>query len=368
MKYRHMLSQPRKTMYKLEDIREIHLEMTEVCQAACPMCPRADYSGKINPKLSMSELTLEDCKNIFPPAFIKQLNNMFMCGTFGDPAAAKDTLAVFRYFREHNANMRLSLITNGGLRNAAWWTELASIIGTKGSAVFSVDGLRDTNHIYRQNVNWDIVEANMRTYIGAGGKARWDYLIFEHNQHQVEEARAMSIAMGFETICFKKSARFAPHVESKKESINLTNRKGEEVTISKPEEKYQNAAEKAFNTVMEKYGNAENYHKMVPIKCKATNTSSIYVSAEGLLLPCCWWHGPMYTNSVVDRRREEIWKVIDSIGGKEKLSVKNGLEQVFNSGILQTIKDSWVPGAEGRLRVCSEACGVDYDPRGAERL
>lgn len=356
-------------MYKLENIREVHLEMTERCNAACPMCPRADLGGTINPNLHMSELTLEDCKKIFPPEFIKQLRNMFMCGTFGDAAIAKDTLEVMKYFREQNPNIWLTLFSNGGLRNKEWWTTLAGILGKRGNVVFSVDGLKDTNHIYRQNVNWDIVEANMRTFIGAGGIARWDYLIFEHNQHQVEEAREFSIELGFESISFKKSARFAPSLEDKRKSVDLTNRKGEKVVINRPDEKYQNIMEKTAETVLSKYGSSDNYHKIVPIKCKAASeVPSMYISAEGLFLPCCWWHGPMYKTELIDNRRDQIWEVINKIGGKEKLDARQGLDVIFNSGILEIIKNSWVPGAEGRLRVCSEACGVEYDPRGAEKV
>ena len=77
--------------------------------------------------------------------------------------------------------MWLSMNTNAGARDEAWWTELAQIYGRMGAVIFSVDGLRDTNHIYRQNVVWDNVERNMRAFINAGGRARWDFLIFEHN-------------------------------------------------------------------------------------------------------------------------------------------------------------------------------------------
>ena len=37
----------------------------------------------------------------------------------------------------------------------------------KAAVIFSVDGLRDTNHLYRQGVNWDNVERNMQAFINA---------------------------------------------------------------------------------------------------------------------------------------------------------------------------------------------------------
>ena len=41
--------------------------------------------------------------------------------------------------------MWLSMNTNAGARDEAWWTELAQIHGRMGAVIFSVDGFMDTN-------------------------------------------------------------------------------------------------------------------------------------------------------------------------------------------------------------------------------
>ena len=41
---------------------------------------------------------------------------------------------------------------------------LAQVLGRMGAVIFSVDGLSDTNHLYRQGVVWDNVERNMRAF------------------------------------------------------------------------------------------------------------------------------------------------------------------------------------------------------------
>jgi hypothetical protein len=38
---------------------------------------------------------------------------------------------------------------------------------------------------------------NAKSYIDAGGSAIWKYLMFQHNEHQVEQARTLSKDMGF---------------------------------------------------------------------------------------------------------------------------------------------------------------------------
>ena len=205
-------------MYNYADIKTIHLEITQNCQAACPMCDRNMNGEGINPHINLDELSLKDCMDIFPPKFIGQLDTMYMCGNLGDPIIAKDTLEVFDYFRQNNSTMWLSMNTNAGAKNVEWWKKLAKTIGKKGAVIFSVDGLSDTNHLYRQNVVWNNVERNMRAFIEAGGRARWDFLIFEHNQHQVEEAQHLANKWGCEKFVAKKTGRFITQDSQKKES------------------------------------------------------------------------------------------------------------------------------------------------------
>ena len=104
-------------MYNYTDIKSIQLEVTQNCQDNCPMCDRNMNGEGLNPHINLDELSLEDCKNIFTKEFIAQLDTMYMCGNLGDPIVAKDTLEIFKYFREHNPNMWLSMNTNAGAKN-----------------------------------------------------------------------------------------------------------------------------------------------------------------------------------------------------------------------------------------------------------
>jgi len=69
-------------MYNYQDIRTIHLEITQKCQAACPMCDRNQNGGALNPHINLDELTLEDCKKIFTPKFISQLKKCICAVTW----------------------------------------------------------------------------------------------------------------------------------------------------------------------------------------------------------------------------------------------------------------------------------------------
>ena len=146
-------------MYEYKQINEVHLEVTQRCNASCPMCDRNENGGAVNQhiKNNLQELSLDDCINIFDPDFLQQLKTLYMCGNLGDPISARDTLEIFDYTRAMNDNMWLSMNTNAGARDVHWWRELAGTIGKNGAVIFSVDGLENTNHLYRQGVQWEKV-------------------------------------------------------------------------------------------------------------------------------------------------------------------------------------------------------------------
>ena len=359
-------------MYKYKDIKVIHLENTQNCQASCPMCDRNMNGKGVNPHIDLSELTLDDCKRIFEPEFIAQLQTMYMCGNLGDPIVARDTLEVFRYFREHNKDMWLSMNTNAGAKSVEWWKELAQVFGRMGTVIFSVDGLSDTNHLYRQGVVWDNVERNMRAFIDAGGRARWDFIVFEHNQHQVEQAEALANDWGCERFTIKKSARFVTKDMRKKHEHQAVSKKGSNTTkIKEPNKKYQNKeVNKLTKNVRQQFGGMDNYYDLTEINCKSKKDNELFISAEGLALPCCWTAGRMYKWWHKDPKKEEqIWDFIEDAGGKDAINAKkHGLRAVFDTGIFNSIEDSWSKQgcSNGKLKVCAMKCGKEFDPFAAQ--
>lgn len=291
-------------LFKENNVKLLHLEPTTVCQAACPQCDRE------NPELytscNQSELTLDDIKRLVSDKFIKQLNKMFMCGNFGEPAAAKQCLDIFRHFKEINPNIVIGLNTNGGVRNPNWWKQLGEIMnGTYDYTVFSIDGLEDTNHIYRRNVSWKKVMENAQAFIDAGGSAHWDMLIFEHNQHQVEQAKQLADNMGFSWFRSKVSKRFFTT------PIKFLN---PPVGYNMP--------------------NVENPNN---IDCFALNENSLFLAANGEFLPCC------FIGSYLFKRDKE-------------------LADALNTDHWQGVADSW---NNKPLSVCLENCGVSNCSKGS---
>jgi len=383
-------------MYKANEIATVHLEVTERCNASCPQCARNINGGEVNPQLHDAELSLDDVKQILKPAFIKQLKRLYMCGNYGDPISARDTLEIFEYIRSHNAKMQLSFHTNASAKTPEWWSRLPSAMGKSHYVVFSVDGLEDTNHLYRQGTVWKKIMENAQAFIAAGGRARWDYIVFGHNEHQVDEARALAESMGFEKFNIKKSNRFFSNTKGVvKANHQAGNRKGSATQMlsmpTNPE--YQNAAlkqleslskdkgevkidfmttvaelegkigQQKFNLDPAKKKDMEKYWDSAEVKCKVSEEKSIYITAEGYLQPCCWTAGQMYV-WYWKQRGGQIWDAIDSVG-LETLDLRvHELNDVINGKFIQdVIPESWTKPscAEGKLAVCAKTCGAKYD-------
>ena len=192
-----------------ETIKEIHIEPTSVCNAECPMCARNVNGKGLNPYITLKSLPVKWFKDNITPTQIKQLNKIFFCGNVGDPASAPELIQIAQYFKEHNPYIIVGLNSNGGLKTKDWWKKLGEVLqGPLDYCVFSIDGLEDTNHIYRRNVKWDKIIQNVVSFISTGAKAHWDMLVFEHNKHQVDEAKDLAKEMGFSWFRAKETDRW----------------------------------------------------------------------------------------------------------------------------------------------------------------
>lgn len=248
----------------LNNIKILHLESTDSCNAACPLCLRETDSTFNKP--GNQHLTVDKIRETICPDFIKNLDKMFMCGNYGDPAAGKHTLDIFRYFRSINPGITLGMNTNGSLRTISWWEELSLIFtGDSDYVVWSIDGLEDTNHIYRVNTSWGKIMENSAAFIAGGGNAHWDMIAFSHNEHQVDDAEKMAKALGFSWFRVKVSKRVF-----------------------------------TGNTIRPSKNWIAPVIEQGSISCNALNEMSIYMSAHGIVYPCCWLGSTNFTIAEFD--------------------------------------------------------------------
>lgn len=324
-------------MYKLEDIRNIHLELTSKCQARCPMCPRRIHGGILNPLIDLEEINLATFKEWFPVTFIKQLNSLFMCGNLGDPIIAQDCLEILEYLKQTNPQISLSMHTNGSARSTDWWKRIAN---TKTRVVFGIDGLVDTHQLYRIGTDWNKIIENSTAFISAGGIAEWHMLTFKHNEHQVDQCRALSKSLGFFNFSAKNTSRF---IDNK---FHVLDDAGKTVNILYPTQKSLNMIPMVQETKV----------NLTTITCKAKQSNNFYVAASGTISPCCWldfsWILPRQDNRI---------DYMDTIGQFPNLH-STSLLDIFKSDYFNQIENTWNVKP---LMECSKQCG-SFDKLGAQ--
>lgn len=352
-------------MYRLSAIRSIHLEVTSKCNASCPMCLRNVLGGGVNPYLPITELSLADIQKILPEKVVARLERLYMCGNYGDPVMARDTLEILTYLRSAGPRLGLEIFSNGSARGPEWWASVARL-GVR--ARFSVDGLGDVNAIYRRGTKWDVILRNMRAFLGEGGIAEWDFIVFKHNEHQVEEARALAKELGFKSFNIKKTARFFSNTKAQvKAAQEVQNAKGEiEYYLEQPENpKYRNSALLKEQEIVDRFGSLKDFFGQTEVDCKVTREGSLYISAEGLAFPCCWTANQLYP-WYAPERGTPIWKLINALpGGLDSLNAKlRPLSEILDGPFFQkVIPENWIKkGIEtGRLFVCGKTCGRGFD-------
>tara|TARA_B100000959_G_scaffold227944_1_gene243057 strand:+ start:267 stop:1256 length:990 start_codon:yes stop_codon:yes gene_type:complete len=323
------------------------------------MCDRNENGGKVNKYLTNADLSLADVKKIMSKDFVRQLNNIYMCGNHGDPILAPECLEIMQWFREVNPRIHLSITTNGGARDDKFWKGIAETVN---KVTFSVDGLEDTNHLYRQGVSWEKVERNMDTFCANDGNAEWHFLVFAYNEHQVKEAEMWAKWIGIKKFVVKKSGRYIStnSLELRPEHQAIDRHGNHTQLLAFPKDpKYQNKSQEDYTAVTRKFGSMESYLDVAEIQCKAVKKEEIYISAEGYVFPCCWTAGQMY-KWWMKPQEAQIWEHIN----KQDINGKTTPIQTIVDTFFKSIEDSWqIEGCgNGKLKVCALKCNKKFDP------
>jgi MoaA/NifB/PqqE/SkfB family radical SAM enzyme len=183
------------------EIGDLHIELTSRCTLACPRCQRtADPE-----QLQVGDLPLPILKKTLTRANFPALRYINFCGNYGDPIYHRQFHKVIAHVRREGFKIRIE--TNGSYRPAAWWARTATILSRGDQVQFSIDGLEDTNHLYRVNARWQDISAAIEELRGRVYLV-WKFIVFRHNQHQIESARARAQTLGFDELRLIRSSRF----------------------------------------------------------------------------------------------------------------------------------------------------------------
>jgi sulfatase maturation enzyme AslB (radical SAM superfamily) len=322
------------------------LEISSLCNASCPWCPRTFWGYPYNGGYPETNLSLTQARHIFQPEFLTQLDSIRINGNFGDIVMNPEGQDIVDYFFSVNPNLKITISTNGGARNNKFWEQLAQ---TSVKVLFCLDGLEDTHHLYRQNTVWSTVIQNAQTFILAGGNATWKMIKFDHNQHQVNACRTLSQKLGFEKFEL---------VDDGRNTAPVFNNRGELTHVLG-----NYVGEKSFKVLFHKKTTDQILLEDITIdrspseviSCQTKKLKSIYIAATGDVSPCCWTGFYPKTYGAGQYHQAANAQLMPLI------SKNNALEYPLEECIewFNQVEKSWnIPTFEqGRLVICNDVCG-----------
>lgn len=357
-----------------------HLELTTKCNSACPICPRYIIGTPVTTSnIQLWEVTIEQVKKWYSHELIQKIGSMNICGNFGDPIVCRDLYEIVEYFHINNTKIKIDIRTNGGAKPTIFWEKLGILSknsGKKIRVVFSVDGLEDTNDLYRRNVNWNILDRNIRTFTESGGFGIQEFLIFNHNEHQIEDVIQKNKDWGLEYITFKQAYGFEDWDSEKTRPFAVYDRGGNLEYTLKPSTKYNNSSMeydpdtshiKEFINIYDdkvtsrplpiKYENHKNIESN-KISCQASiahdGNLEVYVNANGDVRPCC------HTGVEADRNihSDVSLQLREILSPKESFNLEtNSFERIFKLFDDKFVKKWSDTHESGRCIKCSIQCG-----------
>jgi len=184
--------------------RSCNVDITYRCPLECPFCQRQREGAK--QKISnSSDITFEDYNKLL--SYFKNFN---LCGQISDPIYHKNFLEILDLSR-NTKQTSFTIHTNGTRKKLSWWKPAFEKTDSRFIWIFGLDGTdQETANIYRVNTRYDEVLEVMKLGAALGKIIHWQFIVFKHNEHQIEEARKIAKENNIQLIILK-SSRWEEH-------------------------------------------------------------------------------------------------------------------------------------------------------------
>ena len=297
-----------------------HIEPTSKCTLECPLCDRTWFYETFK-KRNLHEINVDNIVN-----FIGVNASISLCGNNGDPIYHSNFLELCKKFKDNNCSLHIH--TNGSAKTKAWWEKLKNILTKDDCITFAIDGLEDTNHLYRKNAKWNSIMTAIKTLEDRDFKTVWQFIPFKHNQHQILQAGELSKELGIDEFKIVQSNRWL----GKKDLM--------------PDREYvDNYYESQQKVLVD-----PNFSLDIQPKCLKNNlpSESLYVDAEGDFYPCCWIGTYRYKYKSVFSPKQKPFNIKD-----------NTLNQILENTSVKDFFDSTKQFTSAH-ECCKIQCGVKH--------
>ena len=296
---------------------QVSVETTTMCNAKCPQCQRSqsfnyNRDGVVRSNDVMSWIPkyhwdVNRFSRYFTPDVVKKLHHINFSGDHSDPMMNPHIVDILEYIYDVDKHMKITISTNGSMRDEVWWFNLGLLDFDKFEIIFAIDGVDQEMHErYRANTKLQKVLDNMKSFVRGGGTAESFTVLFKHNQDYLEEICDLAKSYGatkhdwVESIRFKRSSIFEytengehkvlEQVVPKAQSVGARavddrNDASNEV-IEYKSKKHEGKEDRGRRIVIDHRSNFKTYDA---IQCGWLDRSFMQVDSQGYLWPCCFW-------------------------------------------------------------------------------
>jgi len=321
--------------------RRVEIELSSKCNALCPGCRRTimDDRGIEYEKVNLDEqLIYKNFESLNLEDFSVKL-----CGVLGDPILHPKMIEITRWLANKGSNVQIS--TNASLQSEEYWKELGHLSCKSGKVYlhFSVDGLEETNSLYRVNTSYSLIERNMKAYSSEGGSGAWVFIEFDYNQHQKDEARKIANELGFE-FYVRRAAKNSVNkwkVPKRRKDID-----GHFVVKEKGKHHQE------LDTYKKILKNDYKYDPKV-IDCKYKHGDEFFLTSTGMVWPCC------YLWDEFQNKNSNLFDVLKFTKSQERWNdlAKYSFEEIFENSFYRDIENIWNSHDMRFQRRCYSSCG-----------
>jgi MoaA/NifB/PqqE/SkfB family radical SAM enzyme len=260
------------------NLNKLQIETTTRCTLKCPACSRTWWAETLRKKVPIYDIDPSKVYNFLNCDTGKKIKILDLRGDWGDSIYYPKLFDFIDLFR---AEKKFNICTNGSNQTEKFWNNLASRLDEKDTVEFSIDGLEDTNHLYRKNSNWKSIMLGLDIIRKSKAKIIWKTNIFKFNAEILAEIKKFAESKGAIFIS-KSTHRWG------EESLRPPEHLIESDMVYKPDAKIDE----------------------IEAGCKTNLNWSI--SAYHMFMPCGWFCAPqvLYKSSLWTNK--EKWNIKDT--------------------------------------------------------
>ena len=282
-------------MWKTKTVEWIDVELTSFCNIACPGCLRQEKRKQVDHILDKDMIQFSDLQKWIKKEDFPNLKLLNFCGSVDEPTTHPELLDIVEYFLTFT---EINIASNGSTKTKDFWKKL----GEYGVSVFfGIDGIDQKSlEKYRIGSSFKKIQENYRAFIKAGGNATWQFIVFEHNEHLLEDAKALSEKEGF--------TNFRTIFSHRKGSGEI-----EKKTVEEQE-----------------------------IYCKYGHQKRLFINHTGALIPCCYLNSEsleLHANETIKTKFGTKYMELDGVLSNNLKY--NTVSEVLNGELFKYIIESW---------------------------